>query len=232
MYRQIWLVTILCKIRNLPVVTKGFSWKDLPSWKREILHVIFTTMQLSPNLLFFIAFTVVDEINDEDTKTEEQTTVTKETEEEKLLEKAEESEDSGEMEIMTEEERIHKECEKVINTIRREEFGIGIELNEDGQRLKKVQDERLGRSLDRLSKDLYSKDTHFVLELIQNADDNDYPESMTKDGQNASVKFVVQTDGVIVLNNESGFLEKNIRALCDVGRSTKGKHKFGYIGRC
>jgi hypothetical protein len=42
-------------------------------------------MQLSPNLLFFIAFTVVDEINDEDTKTEEQTTVTKETEEEKLL---------------------------------------------------------------------------------------------------------------------------------------------------
>jgi hypothetical protein len=97
--------------------------------------------------------------------------------------------------------------------------------------LKKVQDERLGRSLDRLSKDLYSKDTHFVLELIQNADDNDYPESMTKDGQNASVKFVMQTDGVIVLNNESGFLEKNIRALCDVGRSTKGKHKFGYIGR-
>jgi hypothetical protein len=200
--------------------------------KYTVLHVIFTTMQLSPNLLFFIAFTVVDEINDEDTKTEEQTTVTKETEEEKLLEKAEESEDSGEMEIMTEEERIHKECEKVINTIRREEFGIGIELNEDGQRLKKVQDERLGRSLDRLSKDLYSKDTHFVLELIQNADDNDYPESMTKDGQNASVKFVMQTDGVIVLNNESGFLEKNIRALCDVGRSTKGKHKFGYIGRC
>jgi hypothetical protein len=69
-----------------------------------------------------------EKINDEDTKTEEQTTVTKETEEEKLLEKAEESEDSGEMEIMTEEERIHKECEKVINTIRREEFGIGIEL--------------------------------------------------------------------------------------------------------
>jgi hypothetical protein len=66
-------------------------------------------MQLSLNLLFFIAFTVVDEIDDEDTKTEEQTTVTKETEDEKLLEKAEESEDSSEMEIMTEEERIHKE---------------------------------------------------------------------------------------------------------------------------
>lgn len=30
-----------------------------------------------------------------------------------------------------------------------------------------IQQERLGRSLDRLSTELYSKDTHFVLELIQ-----------------------------------------------------------------
>ena len=44
LYRRIWLVTILCKIPNLQVVTKGFSWKDPPSWKCEILHVIFTTM--------------------------------------------------------------------------------------------------------------------------------------------------------------------------------------------
>ena len=42
LYRRIWLVTILCKILNLPVVTKGFSWKDPPSWKHEILHVTFT----------------------------------------------------------------------------------------------------------------------------------------------------------------------------------------------
>ncbi|XP_076112450.1 uncharacterized protein LOC143080482 isoform X2 [Mytilus galloprovincialis] len=148
---------------------------------------------------------------------------------------ADEISDLNDMEIKSDEE-IQSEllidpCEKVVNTIRREEFGIGIELNEDGQKLKIVQDKRLGRSLDRLSKDLYSKDTHFVLELIQNADDNDYPESLAKKGQMASVKFVMQTDGVTVLNNESGFLEKNIRALCDVGRSTKGKHKFGYIGQ-
>ena len=36
------------------------------------------------------------------------------------------------------------------------------------------QQERQGRSLQRLSKELYSKDSHFVLELIQNADDNSY----------------------------------------------------------
>jgi len=45
------------------------------------------------------------------------------------------------------------------------------------------------------------------------------------------VKFVVSKDAIEVLNNECGFMEKNIRALCDVGRSTKGKHKSGYIGK-
>jgi len=41
---------------------------------------------------------------------------------------------------------------------------------------------------------------------------------------------VVERDCVTVLNNEMGFQEHNIRAICDVGRSTKGKHKYGYIG--
>ena len=64
---------------------------------------------------------------------------------------------------LTEEEKHQRACQSLIDTIRREEFGIGVELNEDGRRLMVVQQERLGRSLDRLSKDLYSKDTHFVL---------------------------------------------------------------------
>ncbi|XP_067652769.1 uncharacterized protein [Haliotis asinina] len=121
----------------------------------------------------------------------------------------------------------------IIEQIRREEFGIGVELNEDGQRLMKVQQERLGRSLDRLSRDLYSKDTHFVLELVQNADDNSYPDNILKNENDEcpSVKFRIDSDGVMVQNNENGFREKDIRALCDVGRSTKGKHKFGYIGQ-
>ena len=52
------------------------------------------------------------------------------------------------------------------------------------------QQERQGRSLQRLSKDLYSKDTHFVLELIQNADDNSYPSNVTP-----SVKFLIDHAG-------------------------------------
>lgn len=50
---------------------------------------------------------------------------------------------------------------------RKNEFGIGVELTTEGQKLMQVQQDRLGRSLDRLSTELYSKDTHFVLELIQ-----------------------------------------------------------------
>ena len=129
-------------------------------------------------------------------------------------------------------------CKVVIEQIRREEFGVGVELNEDGQRLMKVQQERLGRSLDRLSRDLYSKDTHFVLELVQNADDNSYPQELMDALQSSSVtnecpsvRFVITRKGVTVLNNESGFRDKDVRALCDVGRSTKGKHKYGYIGK-
>jgi len=61
-----------------------------------------------------------------------------------------------------------------VDRLRTEEFGVNVELSEDGRRLMQKQQERLGRSLERLSSDLYSKDTHFVLELIQNADDNSY----------------------------------------------------------
>lgn len=66
-------------------------------------------------------------------------------------------------------------------------------------------------------------------ELIQNADDNSYPDSLGED-ECPSVQFIMRPEGVVVLNNETGFADKNIRALCDVGRSTKGKHKAGYIG--
>nr|XP_029134426.1 uncharacterized protein LOC109987450 [Labrus bergylta] len=116
----------------------------------------------------------------------------------------------------------------VIEDIRKSKFGIGVELNAEGQRLIQGHQELLGRSLDRLSTELYSKDTHFVLELIQNADDNSYP---SEDGLVPSLAFVVERDCITILNNESGFQETNIRAICDVGNSTKGKHKYGYIGQ-
>ena len=44
---------------------------------------------------------------------------------------------------------------------------MGVELTAECKQLMVVQQDRLGRSLDRLSTELYSKDAHFVLELIQ-----------------------------------------------------------------
>jgi hypothetical protein len=47
-----------------------------------------------------------------------------------------------------------RDCKKVVNQIRKEEFGIGIKLNEDAEKLMRVQQERLGRSLDRYVADI------------------------------------------------------------------------------
>ena len=125
------------------------------------------------------------------------------------------------------------QCRGVIESIRSEEFGMGLELDGRQRQVAEKQRQREGRGLQRLSKELYSKDTHFVLELIQNADDNSYHESLFSDGCDGvpSLKFVIGPTSVTVLNNEVGFSEKNVRAICDVGRSTKGAHHSGYIGQ-
>jgi len=125
-----------------------------------------------------------------------------------------------------------QQCHQLIDEIREKQFGVGVELDQRGQEMLKTYREREGRSLDRLSKELYTKDSHFVLELIQNADDNEYfDENLQVDSvEKPTVAFIVESGKVTVLNNEKGFMEKNVRALCDVGKSTKGIHRKGYIG--
>ncbi|XP_074643214.1 uncharacterized protein LOC141900295 isoform X2 [Tubulanus polymorphus] len=126
---------------------------------------------------------------------------------------------------------LEQERLEIINIIRRDEFGMGVFLSEDAEKLMRVQQERLGRSLERLSRDLYTRDTHFVLELIQNADDNAYPERTKSKRFIPSMQFIIDNDSVTILNNECGFKPEHMKALCDVGNSTKGKHKYGYIGQ-
>ena len=122
-------------------------------------------------------------------------------------------EDMGPYLIVDEIGAEQEDCRAVVESIRIKDFGIGLELDDRQREIADKQREREGRGLQRLSKELYSKDTHFVLELIQNADDNSYDVSC-----------------VYVLNNEVGFTESNVRAICDVGKSTKGSHRVGYIG--
>ena len=91
----------------------------------------------------------------------------------------------------------------------------------------------LHRAIEHLSDDLYSKDIHFILELIQNAEDNPYslekgPQLVFKILQNDPTQL--HADGsLLIINNELGFSEANVRAICRVGDSTKTKRE-GYIG--
>ena len=110
-----------------------------------------------------------------------------------------------------------------IATIRKKTFGIDDQLAED-----------LKKAIEYLSEGLYSKDVHFVFELIQNAEDNHYGEQVEP-----SLSFRLTPDNptctpgaegaLIVENNELGFLPENVEALCRVGHSTKVKQE-GYIG--
>jgi len=61
---------------------------------------------------------------------------------------------------------------------------------------------------------------------VQNADDNFYANNVEP-----TLVFILHATGIVVLNNERGFSAENIRALCDVGSSTKKGSGAGYIGK-
>ncbi|KXZ46648.1 hypothetical protein GPECTOR_41g612 [Gonium pectorale] len=117
------------------------------------------------------------------------------------------------------------ECRRFVESIRRDEFGVGVQLDGEAAELSGRLTARTGRALQRLAAELYSTDSHFVMELVQNADDNAYPAGVVP-----SLEFVLQRGAVIAANNEHGFGPQHLRALCDVGASTKAR-VTGYIGQ-
>ncbi|XP_078181578.1 uncharacterized protein LOC144575354 [Carex rostrata] len=95
--------------------------------------------------------------------------------------------------------------------------------------------EDMHQAVNYLSEELYSKDVHFLMELIQNAEDNEYASGVAP-----SLEFVVTskditatgaTSTLLIFNNEKGFSSANIESICRVGKSTKkGQRYRGYIG--
>ena len=81
--------------------------------------------------------------------------------------------------------------------------------------------DRIGH-LDNLSEKLYSSPTHFISEIIQNADDCEYPLKTSI----KTLKIVLRDDNVTFCINEKGFNSSAVRALCSFGKSNKirGKH--------
>ncbi|KAJ6869295.1 hypothetical protein NC651_034143 [Populus alba x Populus x berolinensis] len=114
-----------------------------------------------------------------------------------------------------------------IEHIRKTTFSIGGEKNPLAP--------MLDQAVKYLSAELYTKDVHFLMELIQNAEDNDYLE-----GVDPSLEFVITSRDItatgapatlLIFNSEKGFSARNIESICSVGNSTKkGNRKRGYIG--
>ncbi len=84
-----------------------------------------------------------------------------------------------------------------------------------------------------LADDLNKTNAHFIFELIQNAEDNTYEEPLPYISFQLTRTDPTHTKGsdgaLIVKNNEVGFNQHDVAAICAVGQSTKRKEQ-GYIG--
>lgn len=77
-------------------------------------------------------------------------------------------------------------------------------------------DIKLNKTIENLSNQLYSTEVHFLSEVIQNADDNDY-----SDGVTPSLLVALSNTEIVFDINEKGFTEKDIKSVCSVSESTK-----------
>lgn len=128
------------------------------------------------------------------------------------------------MDMTDEPNKLPTQPKAVIEHIRLFEFGIGAVLQGDGNFIVANMQRKYQSLLGTVAEDLNSKESHFILELVQNADDNKYADEI-----DPSLSFIAERQRLIVVNNEVGFLPENVAALCSAGESSK-KNKAGYIG--
>lgn len=76
-----------------------------------------------------------------------------------------------------------------------------------------------------LSTELYTKPTHFLLELLQNADDCGYAA-----GVQPRVLLVLMPDALLHATNERGFTAADVKAICDMSKSTKSRKVGAFTG--
>jgi len=118
-------------------------------------------------------------------------------------------------------------CEwEVVNQIRRGRL-VGDDISQLPEGLRSGVSEMrasLTAAVDRLACDLYESEAHFVQELLQNADDNEYAADVVP-----TMRFVLRAGTeidhwgpfVYSVNNECGLTETDVRSLCDISRSSK-----------
>eukprot|EP01052_Picozoa_sp_SAG31_P010182 SAG31_NODE_549_length_14219_cov_5.808188_2_plen_1616_part_00 len=113
------------------------------------------------------------------------------------------------------------EAQTIIEQIRESKL-VGTEI--DSPAIRDLQ-ATVGRALEKLARDLYASSDHFLSELVQNADDNEYlslsPSEANSEWHPPELRLVLSDDAVYVINNERGFTAADVRAICDVGAGTK-----------
>ena len=119
-------------------------------------------------------------------------------------------------------------CAEVCTRIARK-FGCGIDAGLDDAGREALAQLRgvTTRSIQRLAAELYGGNAHFLLEIVQNADDNRY-----RAGVVPELRIHIPTDGLQIAfdNNEVGFSARNVLALCSMGESTKSAADPHFIG--
>jgi hypothetical protein len=111
----------------------------------------------------------------------------------------------------------------------RQSMGVDLDVTENSSVIAELQ-ARCQRATAKLSKELYAKEVHFLLELIQNADDNQYAVGVTP-----RLQFTLDPSLLVVECNELGFQPSHVRSICDIDLSTKKRAQAngrrGYIGQ-
>ena len=125
-----------------------------------------------------------------------------------------------------------EEAKQHVEQIRRERFWLDDASRKPSENPLMAM---LRRALSQLATGIFEHAHHYVFELTQNADDNRYPEHADR-----FLKFVLLEDDptatpgsrgcLCVLNDETGFEQKHVESLCDIGNSTKQGDREGYIG--
>jgi len=125
---------------------------------------------------------------------------------------------------------------ELVSELRRDQFGITEDsevkdTSNKGNTLVAIQRRRLDRALSRLSGELYSSNAHCIYELLQNSDDAQYTQGDPATCEIVGVRSELGSF-LAVLSNEKGFTKANLKAICDVGASTKAGdvHTIGEKG--
>lgn len=132
---------------------------------------------------------------------------------------------------MREETSMMESPKQIVEEIRKIRFGIGLDTTNltEEQKAALKDKEKILKDASRVAKEIHTRNPHFIFELIQNADDNEYEDPVP------TLRFTVDSDLLIIQNNEKGFEKENVWELCKIGGSTKRSEltktkASGYIG--